>query len=237
MRFILLLLIHTSLHATTFKAQPIENQILESDGVFLGNYLKSKTIKLENGSLATQMVFKMSREVGLQSDLFGMDEIIVHYPGGKLDDLTVKVDGIPEFVPGEKVLLFLKNIENRYWGMNLGFGSFRIVNYGKETVLVNYIYPHDPQIGQVNYRYFEKALKEIKKTSFKTVYAPQYPTSPDQQASGRSPASEGQIRTIASKSDQIDNKEDRPNMNMLWLISLLGISGGIFRLSRRRTSK
>ena len=68
-----------------------------------------------------------------------MDEVIVHYPGGKLNDKHMKVEGVPEFTPGEKVLLFIKSVNNRYWGMNLGFGSFRVINYGKEIILVNYI--------------------------------------------------------------------------------------------------
>lgn len=111
--------------ATTFRIQPIENQIKEADGLFQGNFLRKKTIALEDGRLATQMIFKMSKEVGLQSDFFGMDEVIVHYPGGTLNGITSQVDGVPEFVSGEKVVLFIRNVDNRYWGLNLGYGSFK----------------------------------------------------------------------------------------------------------------
>lgn len=239
LRFIFLLVITTSLQATTFSPQPIEQQITESDGLFQGNYLRSKTVELENGSLATQMIFKMTKEVGLQSDFFGMDEVIVHYPGGKLQDKHVKVEGVPEFVPGEKVILFIRSVENRYWGMNLGFGTFKVINYGNETVMINYIFPLHPQVGQVSLEHFEKLVKKIKGSSLKVVQSMHYPTASDQNQIQRMPASEieGQNRTVASKTEQLDNQEDQPNLNVFWLILALGFFGGIFRMNHRRSHK
>ena len=238
-RFILLLVFSASLGATTFKPQPIEQQITESDGVFQGNYLKSETVELENGTLATQMIFKMSKEVGLQSDFFGMDEVIVHYPGGKLGDKHQKVDGVPEFIPGEKVVLFIRSIENRYWGMNLGFGTYKVINYGNETVLVNYIFPLHPTVGQIGIQDFEKLVKKIKGNNLKIVRTLEYPTTPGQSVVQRVPASgtEGQNRTLASKSEQLDNQEDQPSLNVLWLIVALGFIGGLFRMSSRKAYK
>lgn len=239
LRFLCLFTITLSLHATNFKPQPIEQQIKESDGLFQGNYLKSKTVELEDGTVATQMFFKMSKEVGLQSDFFGMDEVIIHYPGGKLKDKHVKVDGVPKFVQGEKVLLFIRSIKNRYWGMNLGFGSYRIINYGNQTVLINYIFPQHPQIGQVSLQHFEAAVKKIKGTSLKVVHTIEYPTTPDQEITQRMPASEieGQNRAIASKTDQLDNQADQPSLSIFWLVLALGITGGLFRMSHRKAYK
>lgn len=238
-RFLCLLATCMSLHATTFKTQPIEQQIRESDGLFQGNFLKSKTIELEDGSLATQMIFKMSKEVGLQSDFFGLDEVIVHYPGGKLKDKHVKVEGVPEFVTGEKVVLFIRNIDNRYWGMNLGFGSFRVINFGKEVVLINYIFPQHPQVGQINYQHFEHLVKKIKGSRLKVVQSLQYPTTLDPSIVGRTPAAEieGQNRAIATKSEQLDNQEDQPSLSIFWLVMALGITGGMFRMNNRKTHK
>lgn len=238
-RFIFLFLFSTLLQATTFSPQPIEQQITESDGLFQGNFLKSKTIELENGSLATQMIFKMTKEVGLQSDFFGMDEVIVHYPGGKLKDKHIKVEGVPEFFPGEKVMLFIRSVDNRYWGMNLGFGSYKVINYGKETVMINYIFPLHPQVGQVSLEHFEKLVKKIKGSSLKVVRTMQYPTASDQNQIQRLPASEieRQNRTVASKSEQLDNQEDQPNFNVFWLILGLGLFGGLFRMGQRRSYK
>lgn len=239
MIFIFLLALSASVHATTFSLQPIEQQIAESDGLFQGNYLKSKTVELENGTLATQMIFKMSKEVGLQSDFFGMDEVIVHYPGGKLKGKHVKIEGVPEFVSGEKVILFIRSIDNRYWGMNLGFGSFKVINYGNETVMINYIFPFHPQVGQVSLEHFEKLVKKIKGSSLKVVQSMQYLTAPDESQAKRLPASEAerQNRTVATKSEQLDNQEDQPSFNVLWLIIALAIFGGLFRMGNQRISK
>lgn len=222
--------------ATSFRVQPLENQIKEADGMFEGNFLKKKTIQLEDGRLATQMIFKMSKEVGLQSDFFGMDEVIVHYPGGTLNGQTVSVEGVPEFVSGEKVVLFIRSVDNRYWGLNLGFGSFKVINYGKQVMLVNTLFPHHPEVGQMNFQHFEKLVKDIKGENLKVVQV-QYPTTEQEQVINRMPASEGQNRAIASKSEELDNEEDRPSLNVFWLIAMLGLSGGIFRMANRKAHK
>ncbi len=231
-----------SVHATTFSVQPIERQIKESDGIIQGHYLRKKFVLLDDGKIATQMMFKMKKEVGMESELFGMDEVIVHYPGGTYKGTHMHVDGLPDFVSGEKVVLFIRNVDNRYWGMNLGFGSFKVINYGRDTMLVNFLFPQHPKVGQVSLENFEKAVKEIKGNSFKVVTTPaEYPTNspPDK---NRLPASlsetnDGQNRSIASKSEQSENEDAQPNMSMFWLLTVLGLTGGIFRWTRIKSSR
>jgi hypothetical protein len=235
-------LLVTSVYATVFKPQAIEQQIRESDGVFLGHFLKKKTVELEDGSLATQMVFKINQEFGLQSDFYGMDEVLIHYPGGSLADRQVKIEGVPKFSTGEKVVLFIKSIDNRYWGMNLGFGTFKVINYGKETVLVNYIFPHHPEVGQVKFQHFEKALKSIKGLGLKIVQNMQYPSnSPKMAQTNRAPASgsfvEGQNRSVASIRDQSENHEEQSKVNIFWMILTMGVIGGLFRIARQKRVK
>ncbi len=236
------LLLVTSVYATVFKPQPIEQQIRESDGVFLGHFLKKKTVELEDGSLATQMVFKINQEFGLQSDFYGMDEVLIHYPGGSLADRHVKIEGVPHFTSGEKVVLFIKSVDNRYWGMNLGFGTFKVINYGKENVLVNYIFPNHPEVGQVKFQNFETALKSIKGVGLKLVQSTQYPINSAKTSQlNRVPAStslvEGQNRSIASKTDQSDNQSDQSKVNIFWLVLVMGFAGGVFRMTRKKTAR
>lgn len=236
LRLFCLFLISTSLQATVFQLQPIEQQIRESDGVFQGHYLRKKTVELENGRLATQMVFKMTKETGLNSDFFGMDEVIIHYPGGALKGRHTRVEGVPEFVQGEKVVLFIKNVDSRYWGMNLGFGSFKVINYGNEVLLVNSLFPENPKVGQVTMQAFEQAVKKIKGSKLKVVQTLEYPTNIPQSNTQRSPASvsEGQNRSVASKSSPSDNEGDQRELPMFWLIAALGVMGGVFRWRRLR---
>ncbi len=218
----------------------MDQQIKESDGVVMGHYLKSRPTRLENGKIVTQMFFKMTKEYGLQSELFGMDEVIVHYPGGRLGEESLLVEGVPKFIPGEKVVLFIRSVDNRYWGMNLGFGTFKLVNYGKEAVLVNSLFPENRSVGQMKLDDFERKIKVIKGQNLRTVYLPEYPTNPDPRATlKRLPAhvDERKNRSIASKSITEENEGTMPSSNSYWLVVVLASLGGLFRILRPKGSK
>lgn len=229
------LLFALPLHATVFQKQPVTQQIKEADGIVIGHYLRSKTIKLDDGAVATQMIFKMNKETGMQSDLFRMDEIIIHYPGGTIDGQTVRVDGVPEFIPGENVVLMVKSNQDRYWGMNLGFGTFKVVNYGNEKLIVNSVFPEDRNVGQMKLEEFERAVKSIKGTSLKVVISPSYPSETDKHEADRMPASveEGKNRAIASKTEQEENNQGQ-GFNLMWLLLVLAVMGGVFRFMRQK---
>jgi hypothetical protein len=222
--------------ATTFRPQAIEQQIDEADGILQGHYLRSQVIRQANGSLATQMIFKMEREIGLQSDLMGMDEIIVHYPGGSLNGETTTIEGVPTFVAGEKVVLFIKSFDNRYWGMNLGFGSYRMVNYGKDVVLINYLFPQLPKIGQVKLREFDQAVRKIKSSDLKTVKSFSYsPTEVQRAPASLDKENSRQNRSVASSVIQSENKEDQPKYGYFWLLAILGFLGGLYRMGQQKS--
>jgi hypothetical protein len=234
---IIFLLNFSLVFATTFARQPVEQQIKESDGILLGHYLKKKTVILEDGKVATQMIFKINKEYGLQSDYLGGEDLIIHYPGGTLPQGGVQVDGVPKFSPGEKAVIFVKNISNRYWGMNLGFGTYKLLKYGKRNIMVNYIFPTDPQVGQVTLEKFEKSVKEIKGSGLKVVQNIHSlgPSGKEMRAPASLPKEaivEGQNRSIASKNEQEENQSQQSTSNMFWLIATLGVIGGIFRLRK-----
>lgn len=209
---------------------PISTQVKEAEGIIIGHYLKQKSIRLEDGNIATQMFFKMNKELGFQSDFFGMDEIIVHYPGGTLDGETRVVHGVPRFIPGEKIALFTKSVNNRSWGMNLGYGSFKVVNYGKDVMLLNTVFPEDSTVGQISLEAFEKLVKETKGSSLKVVQATEIP---DIEPT-RAPASlgEGKNRSVASKNEETENRVGDSGVEFKWLLILLAFMGGMFRMMR-----
>lgn len=234
MKFFFLLLLTFPALATTFRVQQVDQQIKSSDGVFIGHYLKKQSIQLEDGKIATQMFFRMKKETGLQSELLGMDEVLIHYPGGTWKDKTVRVDGIPEFVPGEQVVIFTKSVRNRYWGLNLGMGTYKVVRYGKDPMMVNTIFPHHPQMGQIKLEKFERMVREIKGRSLKTVTVQQWPIETQQDL--RRPASqpEGKNRTVAGGSEEGENKAAETRVHSMWLLAFLGFLGSCFRLARQR---
>lgn len=220
--------------ATTFQVQTIDQQLRHADGVFIGHYLKKKYIQLEDGTIATQMVFKMRKEFGLQSDLLGMDEVLIHYPGGKWQEKVVEVQGLPDFVSGEQVVIFTKNIHNRYWGLNLGMGTYKIVRFGQDPMMVNSIFPEDRKMGQIKLEEFEKTVRAIKGGSLKVVMVPQYPIERDREM--RTPASErqGKNRTVAGGSEEGENKAAENGFHPMWLLAFLAFMGSCFRLARQR---
>jgi hypothetical protein len=233
--FVFSLILPFASWGTIFKVVETSEQIKAADGIIIGRYLSSKTIRLENGSLATQMFFKMDKEYGLRSDFFGMDEVIIHYPGGKLDGERTIVNGVPEFVSGEKVALYTKSIKNRYWGMNLAFGAYKVINYGKEVMLVNIQFPQDHRVGQIKLSEFEKMVRVIKGSGFKLVQSTQYIENPGA-FRARRPASvsEGKNRAIASGNEEIENTNEPRSLSTIWLIGFLAFCGGVFRLSRQK---
>jgi hypothetical protein len=237
---IFLILLPFSIEATVFQLQPVSQQIQEADGIIIGHYLRKKSIRMEDGSIATQMIFKMNKEIGMQSDLFKMDEVIIHYPGGQIGEEIVKVEGAPSFIPGESAVIMIKGHQDRFWGMNLGFGAFKVISYGKETMIVNNLFPEDPKDGQIKLEEFERKVREIKGEALKIVQTQIHPSEESiLQNDGRAPASleeEGKNRAIASKSVQEEN-EGGPQINILWLLLILALMGGGFRFFRQKEAK
>lgn len=221
--------------ATTFQPVDTVDQIKEADGIIIGHFLKEKSVRLEDGTIATQMIFKMDKEFGLRSDFFGMDEVIVHYPGGTIGEESVHIGGIPKFVSGEKVALYTKSHENRYWGLNLGFGTYRVIDYGNNVMLVNSIFPEHPRVGQIKLVDFEKMVKTIKGSNLKVVQSAQFIENPDAFAA-RQPASspEGKNRTLASENEETDNTSESRSISAYWLLGLLAFFGGLFRMNRQK---
>lgn len=225
--------------ATTFQLQGLDQQLKEADGVLMGHFLKSRSVELENGRIATQMIFKMQKEYGLQSELFGMDEVIIHYPGGQIGDQRVEVQGTPKFIPGEKVVIFTRSHNNRYWGLNLGMGTYKIINYGKENMLVNTIFPQHPQIGQYPVEEFEKSVRAIKGSHLRVVLSNSHPVEITNRIQERSPASatEGKKRTVASEREEVDNNAASSSFRTFWLLAFLAFLGTCFRFMQRKGHK
>lgn len=239
LKILICLLLSLPVGATVFEVQTIEQQIKESDAVMVGHFLKSKSIKLDDGSIATQMIFKMDKEFGLQSDLYQMDEVIIHFPGGTIGDQTTKVDGTPSFISGESVALMIKTVSDRYWGLNLGMGSFKIINYGNEKLIINSIFPSDRKISQIKLEDFEKSIKKIKGTGLKEVVVSNDFMEASTRERNRVPASvkEGKNRSLASKPDQQEDREEPRSLNTSWLVLLLAFMGVVFKLSRSKEVK
>lgn len=228
MKYLLLLLVSFSVSSTTFKRVPLETQLKEADGVLIGNFLKSRSIRLEDGTIATQMVFKMDREVGFQSEQFGMNEVIIHYPGGSLDGVTTVVQGVPSFNPGEKVAILSKSVDNRFWGLDLSYGSYKVIDYGSTTMLFNLAFPENPDFGQISLANFEEKVRTVK-SAMKVVRSPMDVTVNRSIASVVE--SENLERNVASAKEP---ESAEPSQDYFWLLFFLSVMGGAFEFFRKK---
>jgi len=215
---------------------PFDQQIREADGIIVGHYLSSKSIQMENGSIATQMIFKMNLEYGVQSEFFGMEEVIVHFPGGTIDGKIFKVEATPNFVSGENVVLLIKNSYDRFWALNNGLGAFKLVNYGKNKVLINSIHSDNAEFGQVKLDDFEKSVREIKGTGLKMVYSLEQLEEESLKKRDRMPASGTAVEPllIASSQKVEEEKIMTAGISTMWLLMTLAFMGGLFRFFKKK---
>jgi len=232
--FFLILLLSFSATATVYQKQSVESQIKESTGIIYGHFLKKRYVEMENGEIATQMIFKMDKEIGIDSEIFQSEEVIVHYPGGRIGQREVYVEGLPQFVSGEKAVVFIKNHKGRFWGLNLSLGVYKVVTYGQQPILINSVFPEDLEMGQISWFAFERLVKELKNLDFKKV---SYIVEPVR--TSRAPASIASdaenSRSIAHIASQSENNEMPNHISTFWLIVIFGVMGTLFTLAR--TSK
>lgn len=230
------LILSYSTFGTTFRVQGLEQQLNEAHGVLVGHYLREQSVRLENGRIATQKIFQVEREFGLQSDLLGMKEVIIHYPGGQVGDEHVVIQGVPKFIPGEKVVILTKSHNNRFWGLNLGMGTFRVINYGEKDIMVNSLFPNHPKLGQYPLSELDPLIREIKRSELKIVLQKVYPVENMALSPERSPAStsERKIRSIASEADEGDNNS-AGSLGTFWLLALLAFLGVSYRFIHRNS--
>lgn len=216
--------------ATSFARVSIPQQLAEADSVIIGHYLEEKSIQIEDGTIATQMVIKLSQEFGLNSELLGLEEVYLHYPGGSWNGERTFIEGTPRFIVGERVAILARHIDNRLWGLNLALGSFKVLSYGKETLLVNGVFPEDPELGQIAITDFENMVKEVKGSSLKWVKA--------HQSMNEKLTSKGKNRSIASI-DTIEENESETSSQPgpFWLLVFLAVAGAFTRYRVKRSRR
>ncbi len=215
--------------ATTFQPVPLDKMLAPADAILLGDFLTSKTVELEDGSLATEARFKIEKELGLDAEDFGLSEIKVFYPGGKLGTRTTQVEGVPSFVPGEKnvVLLSLQE-DGRLWVQGLAMGTFKVVRLGRKTMLINSVFPAHPEISRQEMGKFLRKVSDIKGKSLKEIHSDKYVLESQKDRSRQvASVAKGNSRSIASAADGIENKTEPNVMNSFWLIMIFGFLGAL----------
>lgn len=223
--------------ATTFQAVPMEKMIRPADAILLGDFLKSSTVVLEDGTVATEARFKIDKELGLDADEFGLSEIKVFFPGGKLKDREVLIEGAPSFVPGEKNVLMLTQAEDgRLWIQGLAMGTFKVVRLGQKTVLMNPVFPSDADLSRVEMSRFLRMVAAIKDQPLKEVYSDKYVRELQKDTQRAVAVEAGNSRSIASQSQRQENGPVPNVMNSFWLLMIFGFIGAFATWVQRKKS-
>ncbi len=219
-------LVFASAWATTFEPIPLEKLAHTADAVVIGDFLKSKTIILEDGLVATEALFKIEKELGVDAEEFGLSEIKVYYPGGHSNDAALKVEGAPQFVPGEKrALLLTQHTDERLWIQGMALGTFKIVKIGQKTLVVNSVFPTYSELSNIELSQFQRKISSVKDRPFKEVFTDKYYNEFKKSKTRFVSQKDGNSRSIASNEDTTENSNNSQSMSSFWLLALLGVMG------------
>lgn len=222
------ILMVTTGHATTFQPLPLEKLIQPADAIMLGDHLTSKSVELEDGTLATEARFKIDQELGLDAEEFGLSEVKVYFPGGKVPGRSMVIDGAPSFVPGEKNVIFLsQQPDGRLWIQGLAMGTFKVVRVGKQTLLINPVFPSHPELSRLDMAKFLRRVSEVKQRSLKEVHSDKYVRELQKDTARTVALAQGNSRSIASTAETSENVSEPNVMSSFWLVLILGCLGAL----------
>lgn len=211
---------------TTFEPVPLDKLAHHADAVIIGDFLHSKTITLEDGLVATEALFKIERELGVDAEEFGLSEVKVYYPGGVNGSEGLRVEGAPEFTPGQKsALLLTQHTDGRLWVQGMALGTFKIVRIGQKTIVVNSVFPTYSYLSNMEIKYFQRKISSIKDKPFREVFSDKYFNELKKSKTNFVPQNSGNSRSIASYSDTPENNKDSNVMSSFWLLAVLGLMG------------
>lgn len=221
--------------ATSFQVVPLEKMLVPTNAIILGDFLDSKSVELEDGTIATEARFKLEKEWGINADEYGISEIKIFFPGGEINGKGMRIEGTPRFIAGEKNILLLSQLEDgRLWIQGLAMGTFKVVRIGNQTLMVNSVFPSHSELSQIPLEQFMKKVIEVKGVALREATSDKYvrELNKDQK---RMVSSEGKnSRSIASIDGVSDNKQEPNVLDSFWLVTMLATMGVLTAWRARR---
>ena len=224
-----------SVYATTFQPVPLGKLLVPANAIVMADFLESQSVLLEDGTVATEAHFRLEKEWGIDAEDYGISEIKVYYPGGIINGKAMTIEGSPRFVEGEKNILLLSQREDgRLWIQGLSMGTFKVVRIGPQSMLINPIFPANPELSQIPLENFLRKVVEVKNVSLKEINSDKYvrELSKDQQR-----MVVGASRSIASSSNPSGVKHEPNVLDSFWLVTMLGGLGLLAAWKSRRKSR
>lgn len=213
--------------ASTFVPLTMKSQIKESDGIVIGEVLSTESIE-ENDKILSRVTLKLKNWINVEPQDY---EVELYFPGGTVQNRTVKVSGSPKFVLGEEVMVFTKAIKNKMWVQNLGLGKFKIQKVGSSKVLINQIFPNHPLVGQMTLNKFLKLSEKVKKKNFTNRWLHIDEVEKDNKVVGRQLKNTRAISSI----EEVENTKEHVK-NTTWLLLFMASLFVIYLFIRKRSS-
>lgn len=212
--------------ATTFVPIPLKEMIKSSNAMVEGEVLFSRVELLDKREIVTITTVELNRWSGIE----GKKTIEVYTPGGTLEEETLLIEGSPIFKEGEKIFLFLKEFNSRYWVSNLSLGTYRFKKLGSNKMLVNSVFPYHPEIGQISPSKLYALAERIKNVKFEKKPRDKYQVMRENLKSSKVKT----IRKIASTDQEVSEEKTSESTNIYWLLAILAFIGAIWTLKRQR---
>lgn len=145
---------------------PLAKQIKESEVILEGTFVSENSIKFKD-KIITVSKFRVLKSIGLQDSTLQKDYLFkVASHGGVLNDRVVSNKLSPVYKQHERVVLFLKKEDGRYWPVNNALSKYTFVKRGRSEYLISNVFPFHPSIGQIPYKKFIDKSESIKKVSY-----------------------------------------------------------------------
>ena len=137
-----------SLDAATFVVPPDRDLVHRADAIVIGSPLASYSQPTAEGGIETVTPFSVS-EVVSGMNVAGVINVVE--PGGTWGDRSMAFAGVPQFTPGERMMLFLKHTGAARWAVEeLVLGKFRFATDVRDRQLLvrdaDEIVGWDPQL-------------------------------------------------------------------------------------------
>ena len=126
-------IISLNVTGTTFVPVPIKDQIKESSAIVQGEIINFESEVEDNGKIITKVFIRADKWVDTKPQA---GHLTFYVPGGQIGDRIYQVEGSPKFSIGEKVVLFLKEHNNKLWIQNLALGKYMVRKYGKQNIFI-----------------------------------------------------------------------------------------------------
>lgn len=229
------LFVSSAVWATTFQAVPLEKMLVPTNAIILGDFLDSKSVQLEDGMIATEARFKLEKEWGINADEYGISEIKIFFPGGEVNGQRTRIEGTPDFIPGEKNVLLLSQLDDgRLWLQGLAMGTFKVVRIGNQNLMVNPIFPSHSELSQIPLEQFMKKVVEVKGVALRDAISDKYVRELNKDQKRMMTPDGKNSRSIASENSLSDNKQEPNVLDSFWLVMMLATMGVLTAWRARR---